>query len=216
MFCTATRLRLPSTHLPAPIAPRWSRLSECKNAHRGLSASCRAASRPTRSQVSIASGENSRRCTKARRTPLLPQGNQWHPPLLLPQDPLCHQPLRGGGTVSGNVQYLRQLQGLLTQFGAQNPAMIAFLTWFQNVAPGGAWDFKANGGTRTDDMMGNFNFGATGTQFFNSTTILSGAGVVQLATNPSAGDGGIPFVSPPYGDDNQGQQEISAGINGGC
>jgi hypothetical protein len=76
MLCTATRPRLLSTHLPAPIAPRWSPPSECENAHRGLSGLCRSASAPTRSQVSIASGENSRCCTKARRTPLLPQGNQ--------------------------------------------------------------------------------------------------------------------------------------------
>ena len=76
MFCTATRPRLPSTHLAALIAPRWPRLPERKNAHRGLVGLCRSASAPTRSQVSIASGENSRCCTKARRTPLLPQGNQ--------------------------------------------------------------------------------------------------------------------------------------------
>ena len=76
MSCTATRLRLLSTHLPAPIAPQGPPPSECKNAHRGLSGLCRSASAPTRSQVSIASGENSRCCTKARRTPLLPQGDQ--------------------------------------------------------------------------------------------------------------------------------------------
>jgi hypothetical protein len=75
MLCTATRPCLRSTHLSAPIAPRWSPPSECKNAHRGLSGLCRSASAPTRSQVSIASGENPRCCTKARRTPLLPQGN---------------------------------------------------------------------------------------------------------------------------------------------
>jgi hypothetical protein len=74
MFCAATRPRLLSAHRSAPIAPRWSRLSGCKNAHRDLAGSYSAASGPTRSQVSIASGENSRCCTKARRTPLLPQG----------------------------------------------------------------------------------------------------------------------------------------------
>ena len=75
MLSAATRSRLLSTHRWVPIAPRWSRPPERKNAHRGLAGSCRAASRPTRSQVSIASGENSRCCTKARRTPLLPQGD---------------------------------------------------------------------------------------------------------------------------------------------
>ena len=75
MFCATTRPRLLSTHLSAPVAPRWSRLPERKNAHRGLAASAKPVSAPTRSQVSIASGENSRCCTKARRTPLLPQGN---------------------------------------------------------------------------------------------------------------------------------------------
>jgi hypothetical protein len=76
MLSAATRSRLLSTHPWVPIAPRWSRPPERKNAHRGLARSCRAASRPTRSQASIASGENSRCCTKARRTPLLPQGDQ--------------------------------------------------------------------------------------------------------------------------------------------
>ena len=74
MLCTATRPRLLSTHVSAPIAPQWSPPSECKNTHRGLSGLCRGASVPTRSQVSIASGENSRCCTISRRTPLLPQG----------------------------------------------------------------------------------------------------------------------------------------------
>jgi hypothetical protein len=79
MLSAATRSRLLSTHRWVPIAPRWSRPPERKNAHRDLAGSCRAASRPTRSQVSIASGENSRCCTKSRRTPLLPQGNQSDP-----------------------------------------------------------------------------------------------------------------------------------------
>jgi hypothetical protein len=76
MLCTATRPRLLSTHLSAPIAPRWSAPSECKNAHRGLAASAKPASRQTRSQVLNVSGKNSRCRTIARRTPLLPQGNQ--------------------------------------------------------------------------------------------------------------------------------------------
>jgi hypothetical protein len=76
MLCATTRPRLLSTRLPAPIAPPWSPPSGCKNAHRGLSGLCRSTSVPTHSQVSIASGETSRCCTKARRTPLLPQGNQ--------------------------------------------------------------------------------------------------------------------------------------------
>ena len=82
MFCTATRPRLPSTHLAAPIAPRWSRPSGGKNAHRGLAGSCRAALAPTRSQALIASGKKVRCVRTARRTPLLPQGNQqkWTPP----------------------------------------------------------------------------------------------------------------------------------------
>jgi hypothetical protein len=75
MFCATTRPRLLSTHPSAPIAPRWSRLPKRKNAHRGLATSAKPASAPTHSQVSIASGENSRCCTKARRTPLLPQGD---------------------------------------------------------------------------------------------------------------------------------------------
>jgi hypothetical protein len=75
MFCAATRPHLLSTHLSAPIAPRWSRPSGCKNAHRGPSGLCRSASAPTRSQLLIASGKNTRCRTIAPRTPLLPQGN---------------------------------------------------------------------------------------------------------------------------------------------
>ena len=93
MLSAATRSRLLSTHRWVPIAPRWSRPPERKNAHRGLAGSCRAASRPTRSQVSIASGENSRCCTKARRTPLLPQGNR--PPEVPCSGPSCTQTVRG-------------------------------------------------------------------------------------------------------------------------
>jgi hypothetical protein len=76
MFCAATRPHLLSTHLSAPIAPRWSRPSGCKNAHRGPSGLSRSASAPTRSQLLIASGKNTRCSTIAPRTPLLPQGNQ--------------------------------------------------------------------------------------------------------------------------------------------
>lgn len=107
---------------------------------------------------------------------------------------------------------------MLQLTGAQNPSGTMFFIWLQNVAPGGAWDFKQNAPTRSNDRMGSFNFGATGNVFFpnSPTTILSGAGVVQLVTNPSGSDGGIPFLTPPYGDDQQGQREISQGINGGC
>lgn len=56
-------------------ARRWSRLPGRKNAHRGLSVLSKPASRPTRSQVPIASGENSPCVTIPRRTPLLQQGS---------------------------------------------------------------------------------------------------------------------------------------------
>jgi hypothetical protein len=106
---------------------------------------------------------------------------------------------------------------MLNMTGAPAPDLTMFLIWLENVAPGGAWDFKRYAPNRTNDMLGNFNFGATGTIFFsNPTTLLSGAGVVQIVTNPSGSDGGIPFLIPPYGDDVQGQQEISQGIHGGC
>lgn len=64
--------------------------------------------------------------------------------------------------------------------------------------------------------MGNFNYGATGSLFFGPTTLLSSAGIVQLLTLPSNSSGGIPFVMPPYGDESGDQQDITAGINGGC
>ena len=73
MLCTPC---LSSPRPLAPIVPRWSRPSGCKNAHRGLAGSCRAASRPTRSQAQSASGKKVRCVRTGRRTPLLPQGNQ--------------------------------------------------------------------------------------------------------------------------------------------
>ena len=66
----------------APIAPRRSRPSWRKNAHRGLAARCRAASGKSRSQARAASEKNCRSPTTARRTHLLPQTNQ--PPKTLP------------------------------------------------------------------------------------------------------------------------------------
>jgi Bacterial toxin 44 len=124
-------------------------------------------------------------------------------------DPRCTQPLRGNSTVTQNINFLRQLSYL------SNGNFAPFMAWLFNVAPGGAWDYKNGAPTQNNDMMGNCNFGATGNLFFSPTTILSGAGVVQLATNPSGGDGGIPLVTPPYGDDTAGQAQIMAGINGG-
>ena len=142
-----------------------------------------------------------------------PQRAKSPPP---PQDPRCSKVLRGGGTVNDNVRYVQMGTAMMQQTGNPNAGITMFLIWLQDVAPGGAWDYKKNGGNSTDDEMGNFNFGATGNTFLNPATILSGAGAVQLLTNPSGSDGGFPGISPPYGDDIQGQQEISDGINGGC
>ena len=60
---------------PAPIAPRWSRPSGRKNAHRGLAACRRPASGKPCSQVLVASGKSRRSPTTARRAHLLPQRN---------------------------------------------------------------------------------------------------------------------------------------------
>ena len=60
---------------PAPIAPRWSRPSGRKNAHRGLAVCRRPASGKPCSQALVASGKNRRSPTTARRAHLLPQGN---------------------------------------------------------------------------------------------------------------------------------------------
>jgi RHS repeat-associated protein len=138
-----------------------------------------------------------------------------------PQDPRCHQPLPGppgpgGGTVSGNVQYIgiASASGGLT--GAPNTGSIAFLIWLNNVRPGGSQDYKLTGQPGSE-AAGNFNFGATGSVFFsNPITLLSGAGVVQLLTNPLNSSGGIPWLIPPYGDEQGDQVDITAGINAGC
>lgn len=59
----------------APIAPRRSRPSGRKNAHRGVAARCGAASGKSRSQARAASGKNRYSPTTARRVHLLPQSN---------------------------------------------------------------------------------------------------------------------------------------------
>jgi hypothetical protein len=64
-------------------ASRRSPLSEHKTAHRDLSVLRNTASAPTRSQALIASAKTARCVTIARRTPLLPQGNQQQPPQCL-------------------------------------------------------------------------------------------------------------------------------------
>ena len=63
----------------APIAPRRSRPSGRKNAHRGLAACRRAASGKSRSQARAASGKTPRLPTTARRSHLLPQKNTQKP-----------------------------------------------------------------------------------------------------------------------------------------
>ena len=60
----------------APTAPRRSRPSGRKNAHRGLAARRRPASGKSRPQVRAASGKNHYSSTTARRAHLLPQSNQ--------------------------------------------------------------------------------------------------------------------------------------------
>ena len=114
MLCTATRPRPLSTHLSAPIAPRWSRLPKRKDAHRGLAGSCRAASRPTPSQVLKVSGENAGCVTKARRTPLLPQGNQLAEVVVTARKWLCTAGnfLAEGADKLGNVSGKLELGGL--------------------------------------------------------------------------------------------------------
>jgi len=112
---------------------------------------------------------------------------------------------------------LGTLQTMLSEMGVHDPGLFTFVYWLENVMPGVTWDYKKNGGTAYADMMGNFNFGATGNVLIsNPTTILSSAGTVQLIANPSGSNGGVPGLIPPYGDDTAGQAQIMDGINGGC
>jgi len=105
---------------------------------------------------------------------------------------------------------------MMQQTGNPNAGLITFEIWLNNVRPGGRWDYKLTGKSGTE-AAGNFNFGATGSMFFSPITLISGAGVVQLATNPANSSGGIPFFLAPYGDDAVNDiPNILAGINGGC
>lgn len=70
------------------------------------------------------------------------------------------------------------------------------LSWIGRVWPNEQWDYKRK--RRGTEMMGTFNFGATGGIFFDLKTLRSGAGIVQLFTLPSLSDG-VPFVSLTMG-----------------
>ena len=127
----------------------------------------------------------------------------------------CHARLPDGGTVAQNVQSIDRLMGELLR--SSDTSEYAFFgaigAWTAKVQEGGTWDYKVHGGTETE---GNFNYGATGSVMFSPRTLLSAAGAVQLVTNPSVSDGGVPFISPPYGDQIQDQNDIKAGIAAGC
>ncbi len=73
---------------------------------------------------------------------------------------------------------------MMQQSDTSNAGAITFLIWLNNVRPGGSQDYKLSGQPGSE-AAGNFNFGATGSLFFSPTTLISGAGVVQLATNPA-------------------------------
>ncbi len=90
MSRTAGTPRLFGARCSMPTASRRSPLSEHKTAHRDLSVLCNIASAPTRSQAPIASAENARCVTIARRTPLLPHTSDCSTPGVMvckPQTP---------------------------------------------------------------------------------------------------------------------------------
>ena len=95
----------PDVHRILRGARRRSRPSGRKTAHRGLWTSAKPASRPTRSQLPIVSGKNSRCCTIPRRTPLLPQGN-----LYISPDVVCV-----GGGCPGHVTHTTAAPPLFAQ-----------------------------------------------------------------------------------------------------
>ena len=218
MPCDTAVTPLLEEHCSVPIVRRWSHHRARKNAHRGLSVRCSSASGPTRSQAPSAPRKNSPCSTIERRTPLLPQKDPCAGTLVcrLPRDPLCDKPLPGGSTVNQNVN--RTAASLYTMQGVgpySLPLPLAAAHWISNVAPNGPWDYKTSGQPGME-QMGNFNYGATGAVLFSPLTLLSAAGIVQLATLPSNSSGGVPFVSPPYGDEAGDQADIRAGISAGC
>ena len=134
----------------------------------------------------------------------------------------CHTKLPDGSTPAQNRQKLIDQANAMNNMPkpfVRGPADLGYLgalgTWLANVSPGGSQDYKLSGQPGSE-AQGNFNFGTTGTLFFGSTTLHSGAGIVQLLTLPSGSDGGIPFLVPPNGDAWDDYADIQAGIDAGC
>lgn len=81
--------------------------------------------------------------------------------------------------------------------------------WFVNkVLPRGDWDYKTLGSKY--DTFGNFNFGATGSVFWDQDTLLRGAGALKMIT--SRGKFGTPWTSPDYGNQPEKNEQIKQGI----
>ena len=131
-------------------------------------------------------------------------------------DPRCSERLPDGSTVSENVQTLlaRAMAAAISPQSSDAAVFQTYGYWLSMVREGGHWDYKRQPGG--SEEIGNFNYGATGSIMFNAGTLLRAAGAVQLVTLPSASDGGSPIGGPPYGDQVRDQNDILAGIGGGC
>jgi RHS repeat-associated protein len=129
------------------------------------------------------------------------------------QDPRCSAPLPGGRTVNENVREF-QIRATLER-KAGGTGLNTYLQWFFAVAPHGTQDYKWHL-PNFDERPGNFSYGATGSVFHSDNALRGAAGIVQLLTAPSGYEGGVPFLIAPHGDEIVDQQQIQAGIEGGC
>ena len=84
--------------------------------------------------------------------------------------------------------------------------------WFYDQVPNkGPWDYKQKG--RKYEDFGNFNYGATGSAFgFSDSVVHRGAGWANQKADPTRKGLGSPLGKFPYGDAPNDQEQIGRGI----
>ena len=126
--------------------------------------------------------------------------------------------LPGGDTVNGNIErtrgemrdYMergRRIGGRLGRVPVVGPyvgpvgekigSSLGYLgsmaRWVNRVRPGGEWDYKRPAPGAWGDYAGNYNYGATGSQFFSNDQLLRAAGLEQIFSGRYDPKNGVPW-----------------------